>query len=96
MKINQECMCSVLVYLERNITYKDSESDNLEHNPVTLQSIIDALKDTYNVCDIKYSIEKMAEAGYIKISAASGASNRIMNMKINDITIAGHTFLQKH
>lgn len=87
MKINYDCMRDVLIALEKLITI-DQE---LKFSIVTLPILQGELSE-YKVQDIVYSVDMLAQAGYIK-AKITPANNGIYSILISGITIDGHRYL---
>lgn len=95
MKLNPDCIRDVLLYLEENLGYTDNKI-SMEHKEITIYRIIkDVARDEiYLEEDVKYSIEKLYEVGYIRLRNIQYDSRRyIVAGNVNDITWEGHNFL---
>lgn len=96
MKLNPDCIRDVLLYLEEHLTYNHDIEYGIEHNSITLTTIVEQLyKDhNYEPDDIKYSIEKLLEIEYIVSDKMTTGNNKsIISCSISDISYDGHTFL---
>ncbi len=96
MKINPDCIRDVLLYLEKNLTYNHEREYGIEHNSITLTTIIEQLhKDhNYEPDDVKYSVEKLLEIRYIISDKMTTGNNKsIISCSISDISYDGHQFL---
>ena len=80
MKLNYDCIRDVMLYLEENLEL---------NNTVHLKNIV----IDYSAEDIKYSILKLEEIGYIDARIVKAAGSKIITAVINDITFYGHEFL---
>lgn len=87
MKINYDCMRDVLIALEKLITI---DSD-LKFSKITLPILQKELPE-HKVQDIVYSVDMLAQAGYIKANI-NPANNGVYSILISGITIDGHRYL---
>lgn len=96
MKVNPDCVRDILLYLEENLILVDDEySSKIEHKDISLTSIIEELTndEKYKVNEIKYSVEKLLEIGFISSKRINiGANKSIISCPISDITWDGHHF----
>lgn len=88
MKLNYDCIRSVLFALEEHIDI----DDDLRVVYVSVESIFDQLPK-YDNKDILYTVEKLTEAGYIK-SSIQYAGSMFNDGVIVGITYRGHEFLE--
>ena len=65
MKINYDAIRDTLLYLEENLTIRQSKSIRYAHTEIKIEKIINDLSNKYEKIDIFYSIEKLNEVGYI-------------------------------
>lgn len=79
MKLNQECIRDLLLYLENNLTI----GNNIVASNLTLKQ--------YSSDDIVYTTDKLYEAGFINCSRKS-FDNKPYIM-INSISYSGHQYL---
>lgn len=79
MKLNQECIRDLLIYLEDNLSYT---------NTVNINSL--SLKD-YSQEDLIYTADKLTEANYINCIRCKGYEIPIIVAK--SITYDGHKFI---
>lgn len=96
MKLNNECVRDVLLYLEENLYYVNVSDNTLRHAALSMNAIATELhgKKSYEVLQVKYTVEKLIEAGFIHTSVfAKGHQNAILQCEIDDITWSGHQFL---
>ncbi len=80
MKLNYDCIRDVMLYLEENLEL---------NNTVRLENIV----IDYSSEDIKYSILKLEEIGYIKAHITNADGIVAFTAIIFDITFYGHEFL---
>ena len=84
MKLNQDCVRSVLLEIE-SLAYG---------NQLKLEDLHRMLPD-YSMEDLQYTCIKLDEAGYIKIITAPTLNSSIpLIISINDLTFYGHEFLE--
>ena len=88
MKLNYDCIRSVLFALEEHIDI----DDDLRIVYVSVESLFEQLPK-YENKDILYTVEKLTEAGYIK-SSIQYAGRMFNNSVIEGITYRGHEFLE--
>ena len=79
MKLNQDCVRDLLLYLEKNLSYG---------NDVKINNLV--LKK-YSQTDLIYSTEKLNEAGYLNCMISKGITPPFILVK--SITYSGHQFL---
>lgn len=95
MKLNKDYIRLVLIYIEEHCVYKDNKfGDRTMHN-VNLYELTNAEEfSEISEDDIKYTIVKLLEGGYIKaglIPENSGINFQIVN--ISQLTLKGHDLL---
>ena len=66
MKLNLECIRSVMLSLERELSFTD-DGDCLTKNDVSLERLCELLPE-YQKEDIFYSLFNLDQAGYLNIS----------------------------
>ncbi len=81
MKLNQDCIRDLLLYLEENLTY-----DNF----ITINSI--KIKD-YSSIDLIYTADKLIEAGYLECIRRHSLDDECPTIIAKSITYKGHQFL---
>ena len=81
MKLNQDCIRDLLLYLEENLSYQ---------NFVTINNI--SLKDFSN-SDLVYTADKLIEAGYLDCIKSRSMDEECPTIIAKSITYAGHQFL---
>lgn len=79
MKLNQECIRDLLLYLEDNLSYRN----NISINSLTLKE--------YSPEELIYCTEKLIEANYLKCIVAHGYNPP--HIVARSITYDGHQFL---
>lgn len=95
MKLDKDCIRLVLLYVEGHCVYKTNKfGDKTIHN-VNLYELVHAEEFSgINEDDIRYTIVKLLEGGYIKgtlIPKNSGLNFDIVN--ISQLTLRGHDLL---
>lgn len=92
MKLNYDCVRDVLLYIEENIEYINTDN-NLAHKSLNFGQVIKGLPK-YEKNDVIYSIEKLFEARFIVLTSLyRNNSGEITKAQIADITWNGHDFL---
>ncbi|MBO4815423.1 MAG: DUF2513 domain-containing protein [Clostridia bacterium] len=81
MKLNQDCVRDLLLYLEENLNY---------NNEVRLNQL--NLKD-YSREDLLYTAQKLIEADYINCVTSRHYTNNLPFILVKSITFKGHEFL---
>lgn len=81
MKLNLDCMRDILLYME-----KTDYLQSLEMSRVYAELL------SYPQSEINYSLLKLEEAGFIKMSFTPYEEN-ILFISLDDITYEGHQFL---
>lgn len=89
MKLNYDCIRSVLLYLEKTLAF----DEDLKIQTVTLEEMFENLPK-YDNADILYSVSKLNEAGYISAQLIF-AGGGFVSGYVSDITYSGHEFLEK-
>ena len=89
MKLNYDCIRSVLLYLEKAVTI----DNDLKIVIVRVENIFEELPK-YENNEILYSLSKLNEAGYINAQLRF-ASGSFVDGYVTGITYAGHDFLEK-
>ena len=87
MKLNYDCVRSVLLTVEKSKTI----DDELNLNPLTVETIFEQLPK-YEDNEILYTIEKLKEAGYIN-AALQFAAGHFIDGAVSSITYSGHEYL---
>ena len=91
MKLDLECVRSVMLCLESNLRIVDSNG-TLEKPGMSLEALCELLPD-YRKEDIFYSLYNLDQAGYINISV-KWLNLAVYYCFINHITYSGHEFLE--
>lgn len=84
MKLNKECVRSIMLFCESNLQLG---------NQLTLQDFLNNSELNYTDDDIEYSLEKLDETPYLNMQLISGSNNGIAQIFVNSITWEGHEFL---
>ena len=87
MKLNYDCVRSVLLTVEKSKTI----DEELNLNPLTVETIFEQLPK-YEDNEILYTIEKLKEAGYIN-AALKFAAGHFIDGAVSSITYSGHEYL---
>ena len=87
MKLNYDCVRSVLLTVEKSKTI----DEELNLNPLTVETIFEQLPK-YEDNEILYTIEKLKEAGYINV-ALQFAAGHFIDGAVSSITYSGHEYL---
>ncbi len=87
MKLNYDCVRSVLLTVEKSKTI----DEELNIIPLTVETIFEQLPK-YEDNEILYTIEKLKEAGYINATIQFAAGHYIDGF-ISSITYSGHEYL---
>ena len=87
MKLNYDCVRSVLLTVEKSKTI----DEELNINPLTVETIFEQLPK-YEDNEILYTIEKLQEAGYIN-AALQYAAGHFIDGAVSSITYSGHEYL---
>lgn len=87
MKLNYDCIRSVLLTVEKSKTI----DEELNLNPLTVETIFEQLPK-YEDNEILYTIEKLKEAGYIN-AALQFAAGHFIDGAVSSITYSGHEYL---
>lgn len=87
MKLNYDCVRSVLLTVEKSKTI----DEELNINPLTVETIFEQLPK-YEDSEILYTIEKLKEAGYIN-AALQFAAGHFIDGAVSSITYSGHEYL---
>ncbi len=87
MKLNYDCVRSVLLTVEKSKTI----DEELNLNPLTVETIFEQLPK-YEDNEILYTIENLKEAGYIN-AALQFAAGHFIDGAVSSITYSGHEYL---
>ena len=87
MKLNYDCVRSVLLTVEKSKTI----DEELNINPLAVETIFEQLPK-YEDSEILYTIEKLKEAGYIN-AALHFAAGHFIDGAVSSITYSGHEYL---
>ena len=87
MKLNYDCVRSVLLTVEKSKTI----DEELNLNPLTVETIFEQLPK-YEDNEILYTIEKLKEAGYIN-AALLFAAGHFLDGAVSSTTYSGHEYL---
>jgi hypothetical protein len=93
MRLNPDCVRDVLLVLESNIMY-NADSSTTEIKPVAWNALYENenLLLHHAASDIKYTVQKLAEAEFISVSV-NIAGHAWVSCDVIDITWNGHEFL---
>ena len=91
MKLNNDCMREVLIYLESCDYYTSNSSGDVISNPVYLNTISNNFPH-YTKHELFYVLQKLDEAGLIYLHSWSAGDNTI-DCHVNSISFNGHEFL---
>lgn len=64
MKINEDCIRNILLYLSVNLTLDLKDNKN-NYNQISVLELMNDLSDEYEKEDIVYSVNILYQAGYI-------------------------------
>jgi Hypothetical protein (DUF2513). len=92
MKLNHDCIRSVLLYLESESKVEVGDNGRIRWSEVPIQEFYKALPE-YSKEDIYYSLFNIDEAGYIN-SSCNHAGGSVTMYCVNRITFQGHEFLE--
>lgn len=81
MKLNQECIRDILLYIEENLTYENW----IEASSLPL--------DKYSSEELIYTVEKLIEADFLNCSTSHYIGSSLPAIRIKSITYSGHQFL---
>ena len=94
MIINEECMRAILIKLqsELKLSFYDNKCCFLS---VSVQMLIDDMKNKYKPEDIWYSVYNLAICGFIEgVNIKYMDRNSLDNLDISNITYRGHKFIE--
>ena len=100
MKLDRNCINSIMLYLEENINIVESDAKAQSDSPyrlhaVMLQQITDALSGQYKKEDIWYTIDFIRKIGFVEFNNTKVQTLKYSQLAILDITPAGHEYLRK-
>lgn len=93
MQLNRECMRDVLLRIESDLFLHAQDDGLIATSVIWLNDLANALPE-YSIEDVCYSIMMLDEAGYIHATFKK-ASGGIYSCRINNMTFAGHEFLDR-
>lgn len=85
MKLNQDCLRDLMLYLEDTLTMRNYILIDCYSN--------DTFLEKYNIDDLRYTALKLIEANYIDASTRKFLDVAVPEIRIKSITFAGHKFL---
>ena len=95
MKLNPDCMRTILKYCVENIDYEEIDLEQWYEKSITLNMLYksEELK-IFDKKDIMYSVMKLYEYGFISVSGIFPTQGQkyFDRCDITDITISGHDF----
>lgn len=94
MKLNSDCIRSVMLALEKLLTIESDDRGNLLMIPTQLNSLCRDLPN-YTKEDIFYTLHNLEQAGYIDLNAQYADGGILIFCEVDDITFAGHEFLNE-
>lgn len=96
MKLDKDCIRLILMYVEEHCVYKTNKFGDKTMYNVNLHELINANEFSgIHEDDIRYTIVKLLEGGYIKgslIPKNSGVNFDIVN--ISQLTLRGHNLIE--
>lgn len=93
MKINEECVRDILLYLSVNLTLDLKDNKNY-YNQISVLELMNDLSDEFTKEDIVYSVNILYQAGYINGINLDQKNISLSRLKIIDVTNRGHIFCQ--
>ena len=96
MVLIEDRIRDILIYCKENIDYKTLADGSFSIRPVSLKELLDSkLQYKYEQKDIMYSVLKLEEIGFIKISNRTPRDQHcyINDCNINELTYSAHKFL---
>lgn len=85
MKLNQDCLRDLMLYLEDTLTMRNYILIDCYSN--------DTFLEKYNIDDLRYTALKLIEANYIDASTRKFLDVAVPEIRIKSITFTGHKFL---
>lgn len=94
MELKPDCIRDILMYVEEKLMYSE-DLHSTQMNEVNWNELFNDkfLSSEYQIDDIKYSLQKLKEAGYIKCITPLAGKYGWKNCDITQITWEGHEFL---
>lgn len=96
MKLNAEAVRDVLLYLEQNLEYNDTEYEAQKIiEPISVQTLVKVLTPSKHYTDneVRYAVKKLWENQMIHAKVSTGTHGNFLNFQVLDITWSGHEFL---
>jgi len=90
MKLTPDCVRDILLYLENNLVIVNSN----EFSEISLNQIQEALSEKYTEEDVMYNVYQLHQAHFISGKIYNHGSYILSLCIINEITFAGHQFLE--
>lgn len=88
MKLDNDCIRDILLFLEEKLDIKDDNGDTVI---VPIESLIDNFKNKYSEKQIMYTTDKIKEGGFIKTCYHRYVSDN--SDDIMELTYDGHLYL---
>ena len=92
MRLNNDCLRDILLYLESCDYYILNENNDVESNGVWFEKICKE-NAQYSKPEIYYSLSNLEQAGFINMSKSSFSNS--LDCCVNFITFQGHEFLNQ-
>lgn len=95
MKLVNEAVRDIMLYLEQNLNHKTS--DNVfEYSTISYNILADDLTPSrfYTSDEVKYAVIQLEMAGYILANTLKGKNGRYVRCDIYEITPLGHELIE--
>lgn len=93
MKLNPECIRSVLLEIEKQHEIHITDENDVVFEPLWIENLYKTLPK-YSKEDIFYTLFNLDQAGYISSNLLDG-DDTVQMYAVNYITFEGHEFLEK-
>ena len=95
MKLVNEAVRDIMLYLEQNLNHKTSDSV-FEYSTISYNVLANELTPSkfYTSDEVKYAVIQLKMAGYILANAPTGKNGRYLRCDVYEITPLGHELIE--
>ena len=94
MKLNPDCIRSVMLAIEESWDLETDEQGNICMDGIEMESLCEVLPD-FDPKDVFYCLFNLDQAGYLDLSVTWADGGVLCYCTVNYMTFAGHEFLNR-